>query len=302
MDRQTNCNRSIAVILNGPHLTLAKIGALFDQNRQNDVAYKLQPDYSDNGCLILRVKLPEKLVDTFINEFSSHLEQLDLREDEDKLDILIIDQERSECVINDQSDIRLCKGWRVRIVSPEEKPELYGSPKTLFLKKDANAFGTGLHPSTRLACELLLYLHSCSKLEKANVLDVGTGSGILSIFLAKLGVKKIIGADIDQGIIKAAQENAYLNQVNSRVSFTTLPLSQLQWTGVDGIVANLTPSVLFDLLDTMVSKLDRKGWLILSGHSPGLRDEIRQRLGKHHLHMVKHLSSQGWSAEIFFRS
>jgi len=300
MNRQTNCNRSIAVIFKGSDPILARLKSLLDKNGGKDVPYKLQLDYDHNGCLFVKANLPEISINTFINNLSSYLKQPDLHE-EDNLDILIIDQERSECVIN-QNDIDLCMGWRVRIVSSKEKAKPCRPQKTILLKKDANAFGTGLHPSTRLTCETLLYLHNCGKLKEANVLDVGTGSGILSIFLAKMGAKKIIGTDIDQEIINVAQENACLNQVESKVSFTTKPLSKLQLTGVNGIVANLTPSVLFDLLDTMVSILNSEGWLILSGHSPRIRDEICKRLRKHRLNMVKHLSSQGWSAEIFFRS
>ncbi len=300
MSREINCNRLITIIFKGPAPALATIETLFHQNEEN-ATYKVHLSYTGDHCLIIKTRLPDRLIDPFLSGLSLRLKRLELQRPEEELDILIIDQEKTECAL-DQDEIDLCKGWQVKLLPSGEKPRRPNPRGRIFLKKEADAFGSGLHPSTRLICEAILHIYNSGILKGARALDVGTGSGILSILLANLGAQRILGIDIDPKIIQTAQENACLNQVESKVSFTTQPLSKLQWTNVDVIVANLTPMVLLELLDAMVAKLNKKGCLVLSGHNLRLKNEICRRLKGHYLHMIKHLSSQDWSAEIFFRS
>ena len=78
------------------------------------------------------------------------------------------------------------------------------------------AFGTGTHPSTQLCLELIE--EACDQLSMAdrqpvNVIDVGCGSGILSIGALKLGAEFALGVDIDEASVKASRENADANQI-----------------------------------------------------------------------------------------
>lgn len=101
--------------------------------------------------------------------------------------------------------------------------------------KPGLAFGTGSHPTTFLALELLEeYLE-----EGARVLDVGTGSGILIIAARKLGAGKSVAIDCDRQAIENAVFNSKLNQTEDIV-FYQLPLSLWKDFSFDLILANLT--------------------------------------------------------------
>jgi ribosomal protein L11 methyltransferase len=73
------------------------------------------------------------------------------------------------------------------------------------------AFGTGSHPTTRLCLELLL------ELEPGSLLDIGCGSGVLSIAAAKLGFDPVIAIDRDSAAVEAAHANARVNGVRLQV-------------------------------------------------------------------------------------
>jgi len=127
------------------------------------------------------------------------------------------------------------------------------------------AFGTGQHASTRMCLEvledLILSRHSP---EPLNVLDVGTGTGILGIACAKLGAEHVLCVDIDPKAVEIAQENIAINQVEDRVAVSQQEISTLKDT-YDLIVANLTSNLLIKLKETLISLLRPRGHLILSG-------------------------------------
>ncbi len=76
----------------------------------------------------------------------------------------------------------------------------------------ANAFGTGQHPTTQLCLKLIQDYYK----EGWSAIDIGCGSGILSIALAKLGCKEPLAIDVDQNAVRACLENARLNGVSVR--------------------------------------------------------------------------------------
>ncbi len=89
------------------------------------------------------------------------------------------------------------------------------------------AFGSGLHPTTRLCLEAL----EDQVRPGASVLDVGTGSGILAIAAARLGASRVLALDTDPLAVRVARENVALNQVESavRVEVGTVQISNLPW-------------------------------------------------------------------------
>jgi ribosomal protein L11 methyltransferase len=106
------------------------------------------------------------------------------------------------------------------------------------------AFGTGTHPTTRLCIKLLQTLIN----KPLEVLDVGTGSGILAITAAKLGAAKVTASDIDSVAVKVAGENVSRNGVSDRVAMLQGDLLQAGAAGkydlvVANIIADIPPSV-----------------------------------------------------------
>src|SRR5215510_14462471 len=95
-------------------------------------------------------------------------------------------------------------------------------PSRVAIKIDPGmAFGTGTHPTTQLCLELMEKFFDDGKLSMVNrlssIIDIGCGSGILSIAAIKLGAGKALGVDIDAGSIKNAQENAETNQIGEEL-------------------------------------------------------------------------------------
>ena len=103
-----------------------------------------------------------------------------------------------------------------QIVSKEEADDAFAlrgtdSSNIIRLSDVSSGWGNAAHPTTRLCMEFLIDHVKAGD----NVLDYGTGSGILSILAAKLGAIKCVAVDIDEDTIKAAQMNAILNNVES---------------------------------------------------------------------------------------
>ena len=128
------------------------------------------------------------------------------------------------------------------------------------------AFGTGAHPTTRMCLESLeriCFNESGGRLPAA-VLDVGTGSGVLSIAAALMGATLITAVDIDPEAIRVTQENLHLNGMGELVDASTTDLGDL--TGEYGVVvANILAEELVRLSAQLIARLAPGGWLILSG-------------------------------------
>lgn len=106
------------------------------------------------------------------------------------------------------------------------------------------AFGLGTHPSTMGALRALAYLYRKGALMGKKVLDVGTGSGILSIAAWRLGANFVLGIDVDNRALVEAKENRALNGCpEDRVVFRRMSCTDVTLGGFDVILANLVPSV-----------------------------------------------------------
>ncbi|MBN1548979.1 MAG: 50S ribosomal protein L11 methyltransferase [Syntrophaceae bacterium] len=127
------------------------------------------------------------------------------------------------------------------------------------------AFGTGQHASTRMCLEALEDIISKDRAVQGwQVLDVGTGTGILGIACAKLGAEKILCLDIDRKAVSIARENVQVNEVADRVKVSSRDVTNLDGA-FDLIVANLTEKLLIKLRPTLISLLRPRGYLVISG-------------------------------------
>jgi len=114
------------------------------------------------------------------------------------------------------------------------------------------AFGTGTHPSTQL-CMLALEKYGVKEID---VIDIGTGSGILSIEAAKLGANRVLGVDNDPDSIPSAIHNAGLNGVADRIIFEVGTHTDVL-NRKDGL--NQAPRVIANILSPILSKMLSSG-------------------------------------------
>lgn len=143
-----------------------------------------------------------------------------------------------------------------------------GRPAGLLpLRIDAGlAFGTGTHATTRGCLEMLATLDPA---ETVNAVDVGCGSGILAIAMAKLWKRPVIGGDNDAEAVAVAHENAGLNEVAGLCDFVVS--SGLQAAALasrapyDLVVANILAGPLLDLAETFAGAVRPGGRVLLSG-------------------------------------
>ena len=134
------------------------------------------------------------------------------------------------------------------------------------------AFGTGTHPTTQLCLELMESFFAGAKhAAPLQVIDVGCGSGILSIAAIRLGAKQALGVDIDAGSIANARENANANHVGDELILGVGSVQEI----LDGkfafhkaplVVANILAPVIIRLFGAGLAELmEEDGVLILSG-------------------------------------
>ncbi len=135
------------------------------------------------------------------------------------------------------------------------------------------AFGTGTHPTTQLCLELMesVNLRGLKDLGGLKVIDVGCGSGILSIAALKLGASKVLGVDIDIESVKNSRENADVNEIGAELilgqgSVTEVLNNQFEFKSAPLVVANILAPVLIRLFDAGLADLiESDGEIILSG-------------------------------------
>ncbi|MEA3436760.1 MAG: 50S ribosomal protein L11 methyltransferase [Thermodesulfobacteriota bacterium] len=130
------------------------------------------------------------------------------------------------------------------------------------------SFGTGQHPTTRLAVKGIDYtLKECSHLKenkKTCLLDVGTGSGILVIAAVLMGITKGTGIDIDPCAIAEARENIKINGLEHRIDICDRAFEKINRV-FSMITANLRYPTIKRLLPYMYETVHKKGFVVLSG-------------------------------------
>ena len=138
------------------------------------------------------------------------------------------------------------------------------------------AFGTGHHPTTRMCLELLEELVRPGM----DVLDVGCGSGILSIAAARLGARAVLGLEIDPLAVTAAESNVSQNGVVGTVNIVrgTLPRPSIAANSCDIAVANISARVVTELAGALVSVVRPGGTLIVSGILRDKKDAVASHL------------------------
>jgi len=157
------------------------------------------------------------------------------------------------------------------------------------------AFGTGLHPTTRLCLVALERLADAGRMTGARVLDVGCGSGILAIAAVRLGAADAVGVDTDPIAIESTLANARRNRLAPRVraSVGSLPTGEPPF---DVIAANLIAGVLVQIAAQLAAELAAGGRLVASGIFVDREGEVRHAFEAAGLAVTERTAEGDWVA------
>lgn len=245
-----------------------------------DEVTTLFDDYADNGIIEEDVEDQPNLIQLTLyadaaldcNTIKSDIKQ---RFNEANIDITSIDTH-----ILDEST--WFNSWQQYIEPTEILPNLIIKPawqdydnkhNKAIIEIDSDiSFGTGSHETTKSCAELLKKYAESMNLDSITCLDIGTGTGILLLVAAHLGIKNLIGIDIEEYAAKQAKINCENNHVIADIICGNL---DADFNGIAQLVlANLTVDPLKILLPQIGKKLDDKGILIISGIIDDRYDEI----------------------------
>jgi len=208
-----------------------------------------------------------------------------------------------------------------RVVLKPSWEAFEAQPDDIIIELDPGmAFGTGLHPSTRLCVRALEQIVRPGD----TVLDVGTGSGVLSIVAAKLGATAILATDIDPLAVQVTAENAAINGLP--IASSLFAKSSAKPSANDGIlavkqgsvpanmagrfdvmVANILAEVLVKLFDSaydntpLAEPLAPHGKLVLAGIIEEREALVIDAATRHGLHLIDRLQEQDWVALVVTR-
>lgn len=237
-------------------------------------------DYADNGIIEEDVEDQPNLIQLTLyadaaldcNTIKSDIKQ---RLNEANIDITSIDTHMLD-------ESTWLNSWQQYIEPTEILPNLIIKPawqdydnkhNKAIIEIDSDiSFGTGSHETTKSCAELLKKYAESMNLDSITCLDIGTGTGILLLVAAHLGIKNLIGIDIEEYAAKQAKINCENNHVIADIICGNL---DADFNGIAQLVlANLTVDPLKILLPQIGKKIDDKGILIISGIIDDRYDEI----------------------------
>lgn len=209
--------------------------------------------------------------------------------------------------IEETEDIDWVNNWKqffhqfwiddVLVIPSWEKPaETDREPALTFHIDPGTAFGTGAHETTQLCIrEIRKYLS-----KDTEILDVGTGSGILSILSLMLGAKSAVGTDLDPCAAPAIAENLEANGVDAERFEVILGnliddpkvQDEVGYDRYDIVVANILPNVLIPLTPAAVRAVKPGGVFITSGILEGKEKSVAEAMKKEGL-QIEEITAQG---------
>ncbi|PKR79039.1 50S ribosomal protein L11 methyltransferase [Halalkalibacillus sediminis] len=255
--------------------------------------YELDPnDYPEEGVYV-KAYLP---VNSFLGETVDEIKQ--------SISNLVqfdIDIGKNQVTISEVNEEEWATAWKkyykpvkisekITIIPTWEDYTPVSSDEIIIELDPGMAFGTGTHPTTVLSLQALeQYLH-----EDDIVLDVGSGSGVLSIAAALLGAKKIFSYDLDEVAVKSTQINTKLNKVNDRVDASKNNLLEGITSTSDLIVSNILAEIIVQFTDDAFERLKPGGVFITSGIIKAKKDLVKQTLVESGFEIIEVNQMEDW--------
>jgi len=182
-----------------------------------------------------------------------------------------------------------------KIVIKPSWEEYTPKPDEIVIELDPGmAFGTGTHETTMICLELLEeYIK-----EGQTVIDVGCGSGILSLAAAKLGAAKVIAIDKDEVAVRVAKENISRNNMDSVIEvYKGDKLQNMDIKG-DVVIANIIADVVIDLSKEVPLYLKEKGKFLASGIIKDRKLSVIEALEKNGFDLILETEKGDWVALV----
>ena len=172
------------------------------------------------------------------------------------------------------------------VISPSsqgaETPEANSTGDVHVYLSPGLAFGTGNHPTTRLCLNQIITEADEGDLSGSRVLDIGCGSGVLSIVALKMGASGAWCVDIDETAVRAVSDNLVMSGVSERshVLQGSVPNPDLPNLKFDYVFANITSRVLIELAEAIIDSARRGGVVLVSGILNAQIDAVKQAFTK----------------------
>lgn len=211
-----------------------------------------------------------------------------------------------QCTISSLEDTDWANNWK-RFFKPmmvtekllicppwEATPEDHTATEIIIMDPGL-AFGTGAHPTTRMCLAAIEKIVPCGS---KSFLDVGTGSGILSIYAVKCGYDEVLGIDIDPDALQWAGKNLILNNVQDAVSLSEVPVNKLK-KSFYLVAANLILDEIILQLPALEKLVEKTGYIILSGLLATQLEEVKSALNNlTKFIVIDHIFQEEWASLI----
>ena len=187
-------------------------------------------------------------------------------------------------------------GERLLVLPPWEAERAAPTARLRVVIEPGRAFGTGHHGSTEGCLRLLE--RACAERRGAlpSALDIGTGTGILAVAAARLGVARIVAIDVDPDAVHAARHNAALNGVASRIEVVLGGPEVVAGRTFPLVLANLLTHAHLGLAARYAALVAPGGLLVLGGILSDEADAVAEALARAGFAPPERLHADGWCA------
>ncbi len=180
------------------------------------------------------------------------------------------------------------------VIAPTWEKTTLNAAQLLIELDPGMAFGTGTHPTTVLSILALEQVLTGGE----QVIDVGAGTGVLSIAAAKLGADSVLAIDLDPVAVASASQNIVLNQVSEQVTVRAGNLLHGETQVVDVIVANILAEVIMQFTDDVQRLLKPGGYFIASGIIESKAGAVKKQIEASGMKIIERKQEKDWVTYI----